>query len=112
MPGHYSRWWGPFSSGSVIQIRLSTDRKSTRLNSTRRSSDLLANREKVDPQLMHIGADAWTLLALVGAILFWISYPNSPKYRSEEHTSELHTTLFRSSGKPRESRSAIDAHWC
>ena len=50
---------------------------------------ILANREKVDPQLMHIGADAWTLLALVGAIFFWISYPNSPKYKGLFRTLKI-----------------------
>lgn len=41
---------------------------------------ILANREKVDPQLTHIGANTWTLLALLGAILFWISYPQSLRF--------------------------------
>jgi heparan-alpha-glucosaminide N-acetyltransferase len=41
---------------------------------------ILANRDKVDPQWTHIGANAWKFLALLGAILFWISYPNSLRY--------------------------------
>ena len=43
---------------------------------------ILANREKVDSQLTHIGPSAWTFLALMGAILFWISYPNSLRYKN------------------------------
>jgi predicted acyltransferase len=43
---------------------------------------ILANRDKVDSQLTHIGANAWTFLALLGAILFWISYPRSLQYKN------------------------------
>jgi predicted acyltransferase len=43
---------------------------------------ILANQEKVDSQLTHMGANAWTLLALLGAILFWISYPDSLRYKN------------------------------
>jgi len=43
---------------------------------------ILANRDKVDSQLTHIGANAWTFLALLGAILFWISYPDSLRYKN------------------------------
>ena len=42
---------------------------------------ILANREKVNSQLTHMGANAWAFLALLGAILFWISYPRSPRYK-------------------------------
>jgi heparan-alpha-glucosaminide N-acetyltransferase len=42
----------------------------------------LANAEKVDPQLTHIGANAWILLTLTGAILFWAVYPRSEKYNT------------------------------
>lgn len=37
----------------------------------------LANAEKVDEQLTHISANAWILLTLGGAILFWAVYPRS-----------------------------------
>jgi predicted acyltransferase len=43
---------------------------------------ILANREKVDAQLTHIAANVWTLLALIGAILFWVSYPDSLRYKN------------------------------
>jgi heparan-alpha-glucosaminide N-acetyltransferase len=43
---------------------------------------ILANRDKVDSQSTHIGANAWTFLALLGAILFWISYPSSLRYKN------------------------------
>ena len=42
---------------------------------------ILANREKVDSQVTGIGANAWTFLALLGAILFWVSYPRSVQYK-------------------------------
>ena len=42
---------------------------------------ILANSDKVDSQLSHVGANTWTFFALFGAILFWISYPNSPRYK-------------------------------
>jgi len=38
---------------------------------------ILANGEKVNPDLTGIGPRVWTLLALIGAILFWNSYPRS-----------------------------------
>jgi predicted acyltransferase len=41
---------------------------------------ILANRDKVDSQLTGIRASTWTLLALLGAILFWISFPKSVPY--------------------------------
>jgi len=37
----------------------------------------LANAEKIDPTLSHIGANLWLLLVLIGAILFWNVYPRS-----------------------------------
>ena len=43
---------------------------------------ILANREKVDAQLTHMAQNIWTLLALLGAILFWISYPDSLRYKN------------------------------
>ncbi len=43
---------------------------------------ILANSGKVDSQLTGVGENAWTFLALLGAILFWISYPRSLQYRS------------------------------
>ncbi len=49
---------------------------------------ILANREKVDAQLTHMAQNVWTLLALLGAILFWISYPDSPRYKNLFRSSE------------------------
>ena len=43
---------------------------------------ILANRDNVSSQLTHMGANAWTFFALLGAILFWISYPNSLRHKS------------------------------
>lgn len=43
---------------------------------------ILANSEKVDPQLTGLSANAWTFLALLGAILFWNSYPKSLSYKN------------------------------
>jgi heparan-alpha-glucosaminide N-acetyltransferase len=43
---------------------------------------ILANSEKVDAYSTGIGGRAWTLIALLGAILFWNSYPKSPQYKS------------------------------
>ena len=42
----------------------------------------LANAEKGDPRLMRIGQDAWLLLVLIGAILFWNIYPRASHYRT------------------------------
>jgi heparan-alpha-glucosaminide N-acetyltransferase len=41
----------------------------------------LANAEKVDTRLTHISANAWILLTLAGAILFWAVYPQSERYK-------------------------------
>ncbi len=43
---------------------------------------ILANRENVDAQLTRIASNIWTLLALIGAILFWVSYPRSLRYKN------------------------------
>ncbi len=42
----------------------------------------LANAEKGDPHLMHLNQDTWLLLVLIGAILFWNSYPRASRYRA------------------------------
>jgi hypothetical protein len=42
---------------------------------------ILANRDKVDPRLTGLSADHWTLIALLGSILFWINYPKSIRFR-------------------------------
>lgn len=42
---------------------------------------ILANSEKVDWHSTGIGEHVWTFLALAGAILFWNSYPRSPRYK-------------------------------
>lgn len=42
----------------------------------------LANAEKVNPQLTHLSANAWILLTLTGAILFWAVYPQSNRYKT------------------------------
>jgi heparan-alpha-glucosaminide N-acetyltransferase len=42
----------------------------------------LANAEKVNPQLTHLRANAWILLTLTGAILFWVVYPQSSRYKT------------------------------
>jgi len=44
---------------------------------------ILANRDKVDARTTGIDANTWTLLALLGAILFWVSYPRSVHYKSQ-----------------------------
>ena len=50
---------------------------------------VLANRENVDAQLTHIAQNIWTLLALLGAILFWISYPHSLRYKKLFRTLKI-----------------------
>ena len=42
---------------------------------------ILANSSKADSRLTGVSANAWTLLALLGAILFWNSYPKTIRYR-------------------------------
>jgi heparan-alpha-glucosaminide N-acetyltransferase len=42
----------------------------------------LANAEKVDPRLMGNIGFVWTLLAFLGSLIFWSSYPVSEKYKS------------------------------
>ncbi len=41
----------------------------------------LANSEKGSEQWMHMSQGAWTLLVLLGAVLFWNVYPPSIRYR-------------------------------
>ncbi len=41
---------------------------------------ILANSEKADPHLTGMSTSLWTFLALLGAILFWNRYPDSPRY--------------------------------
>ena len=36
---------------------------------------ILANAEKADANLTHLPEGAWPLIAIVGAILFWVDYP-------------------------------------
>ncbi len=38
---------------------------------------LLANAGKVDPRLTGLGSGLWGVLALIGAMLFWIVYPRT-----------------------------------
>ena len=42
----------------------------------------LANSEKGSEKWMHISQNAWTLLLLLGAVLFWNIYPPSARYGS------------------------------
>jgi heparan-alpha-glucosaminide N-acetyltransferase len=43
---------------------------------------ILANAELGNPALMGIGTNLWTILALLGAVLFWNVYPTSERYRT------------------------------
>lgn len=43
---------------------------------------ILANSDKVDRRMTGATANVWTFLALLGAILFWNSYPKSLRYKS------------------------------
>jgi len=43
---------------------------------------ILANSDNVDAQMTGLSAHVWTFLALLGAILFWNSYPESLRYKS------------------------------
>jgi heparan-alpha-glucosaminide N-acetyltransferase len=42
---------------------------------------ILANSDNVDASRTHMAANIWTFLALLGAVLFWNSYPESRKYK-------------------------------
>jgi heparan-alpha-glucosaminide N-acetyltransferase len=42
---------------------------------------ILANAWKGDRHLMRLGPNAWTLIALIGAVLFWSVYGRSEQYR-------------------------------
>jgi heparan-alpha-glucosaminide N-acetyltransferase len=42
----------------------------------------LANSGKVNAQLTHLNESAWTLIFLIGAVLFWNIYPRSEKYKN------------------------------
>jgi predicted acyltransferase len=42
---------------------------------------ILANNSKGDPHLMGVSANTWTLLALIGAVVFWNSYPKTIRHR-------------------------------
>ncbi|MGD0482927.1 MAG: DUF5009 domain-containing protein [Terracidiphilus sp.] len=42
---------------------------------------ILANRDKVDTRLTGVSANHWTLIALLGSILFWNSYPKSIRFK-------------------------------
>lgn len=68
-PSQLALWWHVVSrSASLVILGL-----------------ILANAEKVNPALTHLSAEAWGLLGLIGAILFWNVYP----------VSKHHATLFR-----------------
>jgi predicted acyltransferase len=41
---------------------------------------ILANAENVDPALTHLSGPAWTLIALTGAVLFWLVYSRDSQY--------------------------------
>jgi heparan-alpha-glucosaminide N-acetyltransferase len=43
---------------------------------------ILANAEEGNRSLMGIGTNLWTILALLGAVLFWNVYPTSERYHS------------------------------
>ncbi|WP_260736781.1 DUF5009 domain-containing protein [Tunturiibacter lichenicola] len=43
---------------------------------------ILANAEQGNSALMGLGTNLWTILALIGAVLFWNVYPNSDRYRT------------------------------
>jgi heparan-alpha-glucosaminide N-acetyltransferase len=43
---------------------------------------ILANADQGNSALMGIGTNLWTILALIGAVLFWNVYPNSDRYRT------------------------------
>ena len=43
---------------------------------------ILANAEEGNRTLMGIGTNLWTILALLGAVLFWNVYPTSERYHS------------------------------
>ena len=42
---------------------------------------ILANAGKADRRLMRLDDDAWTLIALLGGVLFWSVYGRSERYR-------------------------------
>jgi predicted acyltransferase len=42
---------------------------------------ILANRDKVNPSLTCVNGDHWTLMALLGSILFWMNYPKSTRFK-------------------------------
>jgi heparan-alpha-glucosaminide N-acetyltransferase len=39
----------------------------------------LANADKADPALMHLSQNAWVLITLTGAVLFWLDYGRAPR---------------------------------
>lgn len=43
---------------------------------------ILANADKADPAKIRISANTWTLLALLGAVLFWNVYGRSQRFRT------------------------------
>lgn len=42
---------------------------------------ILANRDKVNTSLTGVSGNHWTLIALLGSILFWSSYPKSTRFK-------------------------------
>lgn len=43
---------------------------------------ILANAGAGDPALMHMPSRLWALIALSGALLFWMVYPNAEKHKT------------------------------